>query len=148
MSDNTIPFDPGMNPGAATGAVPLDRVHLGDFRVHQPSGAVITPHKGQSVWAYGYGLSAADIDAFQARMNNARESGNGLDELAAFVSSEVVKWDITNPRTGAPYPQPRYNDGTANIEAVKSLPNALLAFIVSRLVRSETEGEGDAGSGN
>lgn len=142
MSD-VVDFQPNN-----TGAVPLDRIHLGDFRVRQPSGAEITPHKGQSVWAYGYGLSAQDIDAFQARMSMAREGGNGLDELAGFVSSEVVKWDIKNPRTGDPYPQPRFNDGSPNTEAIKALPNALLAFIVGRLVRSETQGEDNADSGN
>lgn len=114
----------------------LDRIPLDDFEVKRPSGALIKPHAGQSVWVHGYGRAMADVMKAQA----GETADEKLQSAVGFLAGEIVKWDIINPRTGEPYPDP-------SRESIMLIPDELFAFITRRVFGAESEGEGGAASG-
>lgn len=126
----------------------LDRIGLDGFSVKRPSGAMYYPHKGQSVWAFGYGRSAEDTALIRDRISAADTGTAQLRALCEFVATECPKHDLVDPRTGQPYPQFRTPAGEIDPDAVMKLPDQLLGYVAQRLLGIESEGEGDGGSGS
>lgn len=123
----------------------LDRLRLDEFTVTSPTGRRMTPHVGESVWVYPYGRTAEDVEHIR-RVYSAMGRGDAeADEasfgvLCNFVADECARWDVTNPRTGEPYPQPD------SATVIGQLPNELLMWLFQKLAGVETEGEGSAAS--
>lgn len=119
----------------------LDAIHLDEFKHTQPSGQVIAPHKGQTVWVYGYGRGSDETARFQARLGAAQTPDEQLDVTAAFLAGEIAKWTLCNARTGEPY-------GPPTAETVKTLPDALFLWLAQKIMGSESAGKGGAASGS
>ena len=138
------------------GRIPPDALTLDDFEVKAPlSGAAIYPHVGETVWCRPYGVSLKDgvagiahaFSRFYASINGEDEAeidAAGI-ELAGVICQRVLGWNITDPETGDPYPQP-----AAGPEAVyQAMPAHLFVFLAQKLAGIETQadrGKGSAGS--
>lgn len=148
MTDNTYPFE-------WRGRIAPDPLSLDDFEITTPSGATIYPHKGETVWCRVYGAPMTQDTAELRRVGSEFQSAvAGSDpgavdaagiRLTGFVLTRAVGWNITDPETGDPYPQP-----TAGAEAVYgALPGALLLWLFFRLAGMEApsdRGKGSSGS--
>lgn len=126
------------------GRIPPDALSLDDFEVGaQLTGAPIRPHVGETVWCRPYGVSMKDgitriahaFARFMASVHNADEAeidAAGID-LAGVICERVLGWDITDPETGEPYPQP--TEGPEVVYA--TLPARLFVFLATKLVGVE-----------
>jgi len=120
--------------------IPLDRITLDEFKVTLPSGQHYCPHKGQSVWVYGYGRGVDETARFGTRMGAAETPDDQLAITSEFLAGEIARWDLLNPRTGQPY-------GDPTPEVVAKLDDKLYAFLFRRIMGTETEGKGGGASG-
>lgn len=123
-----------------TTTIPLDRISLDDFKVTLPSGQVVKPHQGQSVWVYGYGRGVDETARFGTRMSAAESPDAQLAVTSEFLAGEIARWDLLNPRTRQPYGEP-------TVDVVAGLPDQLYAYLFRRIMGTETEGKGGGASG-
>ena len=112
----------------------LDRISLDDFEVTTHAGNVIKPHKGQSVWTFGYGRSAKETQRIAATFSDGDREGQ-FAAMCQFVAGEIPKNDVINPRNGEPY-------GEADEETVGDWPDELLAYVARKLLGVESDPEG------
>lgn len=154
----TIPpmLAPVLSPPAAAAAVRgfdptvykdgmLDEVKLDDFEVKMPSGRVVHPHAGESVWLMPYGFSLADelrVAEFAGLPKDAphEQQEAAFEAIADLMARLIVGWNITGP-TGVPYPQP--SEGGS---AIKAIPSRLFKYVLDQLRGEEPEGNAGGGS--
>lgn len=123
----------------------LDQIKLDSFRFKTPSGQVITPHAGQSVWVRVYGRTAEDIESIR-RVGSAFGRGDPeadermFPQMKAFLASEIRKHNVIDPNSGEEFPPVTAGN-------IGEWPSELFAFLIRRLVGDESVGEGLAASG-
>lgn len=140
---------PGTTPPAAQGINPewLDELKLDNFTVPRPSGGLMRPHIGQSLWLTPYGLSLEDserVERYQAMSpDDPQEKIEAAFDAALFVLSKtVVTWNLKDGR-GVPIPPPT---GEGDKDAFRAMPARLLKYIIE-MVRGEPEGNAGGASG-
>lgn len=137
------------------GRIPPDALSMDDFEVTGPSGEKYCPHEGETVWCRAYGATMTQSlgtvgvarDAFNAALRDGDNDAvaRAGTAIAEMICAKVVHWDLTDPETLAPYPQP-----SAGPQVVfDTLPSALLLWLFQRLAGIEApsdRGKGSSGS--
>lgn len=140
---------PDGTPLAAQGLNPewFDELKLDHFTVPRPSGGLMRPHVGQSMWLTPYGLSLDDearVGEYLAlKTSDPKEEIDArFDAVLLILSKTIVTWNIRDGR-GKPFPPPT---GEGDKDAFKRLPSRLLKYIIE-MVRGEPEGNAGGASG-
>lgn len=149
MSGPAIELQKQIDSILSTFTVPPDRVYLDNFRLKRiGNNGFFTPHAGQSIWVLPYGGQLGEAFA-QLGFSRAMQSGDSaemdkaVDAMCRVIAERIAAWDLRDPATGEPYPQPFRNPAVIRERAA-----SLVWHMYSLVLGIEPEGNADGGEVN